>query len=273
MTWRCWSAAASDSAVLCVDLLRQFDRVWPIYVRFGLRWEGVELRAFATSSTRSRRRRRVYARSRSWTSRSPSLRRALEQRRPAGCSGVETPPTRPYICPGRTSCWRPSRRSGAGSASVETLAFGTLKGNPFPDSTAGASSTGSRRSSTGRWTAGSGSSVLTKGCPRSRSSPRRRAPAPPDHVVPQPGRQAPLRALQQVRGACSWRSGTPAGRSRRTIPRLPRLPRAGVMRRVGPSTTHTIARVRHVPSVSRDRILLRPPAPQLRGQVPPPPRA
>jgi 7-cyano-7-deazaguanine synthase len=32
-----------DSAVLAVDLLRRFDRVYPIYVRCGLRWEGIEL--------------------------------------------------------------------------------------------------------------------------------------------------------------------------------------------------------------------------------------
>jgi 7-cyano-7-deazaguanine synthase len=32
-----------DSAVLAVDLLGAFARVFPIYVRFGLRWEAVEL--------------------------------------------------------------------------------------------------------------------------------------------------------------------------------------------------------------------------------------
>lgn len=32
-----------ESAILCVDLLRQFRRVHPLYVRFGLRWEQVEL--------------------------------------------------------------------------------------------------------------------------------------------------------------------------------------------------------------------------------------
>ncbi|WP_435006395.1 7-cyano-7-deazaguanine synthase [Tundrisphaera lichenicola] len=32
-----------DSAVLCVHLLRTFGRVEPVYVRFGLRWESVEL--------------------------------------------------------------------------------------------------------------------------------------------------------------------------------------------------------------------------------------
>jgi 7-cyano-7-deazaguanine synthase len=32
-----------DSAILCVDLLREFTRVHPLYVRFGLRWEEVEL--------------------------------------------------------------------------------------------------------------------------------------------------------------------------------------------------------------------------------------
>src|SRR3954447_9958673 len=32
-----------ESAILCVDLLREFGRVHPLYVRFGLRWEEVEL--------------------------------------------------------------------------------------------------------------------------------------------------------------------------------------------------------------------------------------
>lgn len=32
-----------DSAILCVELTRRFDRVHPIYVRFGLRWESAEL--------------------------------------------------------------------------------------------------------------------------------------------------------------------------------------------------------------------------------------
>src|SRR3954469_19715059 len=32
-----------DSAVLCVDLVARGRRVFPLYVRFGLRWEQVEL--------------------------------------------------------------------------------------------------------------------------------------------------------------------------------------------------------------------------------------
>src|SRR5262249_32281363 len=34
-----------DSAILCVDLLRQFPRVVPIYIRSGLRWEDAEIAA------------------------------------------------------------------------------------------------------------------------------------------------------------------------------------------------------------------------------------
>src|SRR5262245_531525 len=34
-----------DSAVLCVDLLREYPRVFPLYIRCGLRWEDVELAA------------------------------------------------------------------------------------------------------------------------------------------------------------------------------------------------------------------------------------
>ena len=32
-----------DSAILCVDLLEEFNRVHPLYVRFGLRWEDFEV--------------------------------------------------------------------------------------------------------------------------------------------------------------------------------------------------------------------------------------
>ena len=42
-----------ESSVLCVDLLGEFDRVFPLHVRFGLRWEEVErthLRAFLNSA-------------------------------------------------------------------------------------------------------------------------------------------------------------------------------------------------------------------------------
>lgn len=46
-----WSAVAVlvsgglDSAILCVELLHEFPRVVPIYVRSGLRWEDAELAA------------------------------------------------------------------------------------------------------------------------------------------------------------------------------------------------------------------------------------
>jgi len=32
-----------DSAILCVELLKNYSRVAPLYIRSGLRWEGVEL--------------------------------------------------------------------------------------------------------------------------------------------------------------------------------------------------------------------------------------
>src|SRR3954463_9421296 len=37
------ASGGADSAILCVDLLQQYSRVHPLYVRFGLRWEDVEL--------------------------------------------------------------------------------------------------------------------------------------------------------------------------------------------------------------------------------------
>ena len=54
-----------DSAVLCVELLGDYARVHPLYIRCGLRWEEVELaaaRAFLgrgpASATRTARRAR-----------------------------------------------------------------------------------------------------------------------------------------------------------------------------------------------------------------------
>src|SRR4051794_24728928 len=44
-----------DSAILCHDLLREYDRVHPLYIRFGLRWEAIELsclRRFLKASAR-----------------------------------------------------------------------------------------------------------------------------------------------------------------------------------------------------------------------------
>ncbi len=124
-----------DSAVLCVDLLGEFARVHPIYVRFGLRWEGVEeswLRRFleAVSTTRAGLRpltvldepiAQVYGEH--WSNAGRS-----------GVPGAETDDDAVYL-PGRNVLLAAKAAVWCRLRGVETLAFGILKGNPFPDST------------------------------------------------------------------------------------------------------------------------------------------
>jgi 7-cyano-7-deazaguanine synthase len=126
-----------DSAVLCVDLLREFDRVFPIYMRFGLRWEGVELsclRDYLESVSKDR----------------PSLNPLTVLDEPVaqvygehwsnagrpGVPGSETEDNAVYL-PGRNVLLSAKAAVWCRLRGVETLAFGTLKGNPFPDSTPG----------------------------------------------------------------------------------------------------------------------------------------
>ena len=124
-----------DSAVLCVDLLREFRSVHPIYVRFGLRWEGVEerwLRRFLDAVTEAR----------------PTLHPLTVLDEPiaqvygehwsnagrSGVPGAETADDAVYL-PGRNVLLAAKAAVWCRLREVETLAFGILKGNPFPDST------------------------------------------------------------------------------------------------------------------------------------------
>jgi len=125
-------SGGADSAILCVDLLRDFDRVHPVYVRFGLRWEEEEL---------------------------ASLRRFLEMvNRPgigeltvleepiadvygghwsvAGTDvpGADTPDESVYL-PGRNLLLTAKVAVWCRLRGVEYLALGCLQSNPFPDST------------------------------------------------------------------------------------------------------------------------------------------
>ena len=124
-----------DSAVLCVDLLREYRSVYPIYVRFGLRWEGVEetwLRRFLDAVIAKRSTlhpltvldepiAQVYGEHWSNTGRS-------------GVPGAETADDAVYL-PGRNVLLAAKAAVWCRLREVETLAFGILKGNPFPDST------------------------------------------------------------------------------------------------------------------------------------------
>lgn len=123
-----------DSAILVHDLLREFRRVWPIYVRFGLRWEDVELaslRRFLDAAPRRGLGRlvvldepigEVYGKAH-WSKAGGGL-------VPDSASLDEAVflPGRNLLLLAKASVW--CRLRGVGS-----LAIGCLGSNPFPDST------------------------------------------------------------------------------------------------------------------------------------------
>ncbi|MGE3822300.1 MAG: 7-cyano-7-deazaguanine synthase [Isosphaeraceae bacterium] len=124
-----------DSAVLAVDLLGEFARVFPIHVRFGLRWEDAErthLLAFLEAASRDR----------------PGLMPLTVLEEPiaqvygdhwsnAGRPGVPdalTDDDAVYL-PGRNVLLAAKAAVWCRLRGIEALAFGILKGNPFPDGT------------------------------------------------------------------------------------------------------------------------------------------
>ncbi len=126
-----------DSAVMLVDLLERHARVFPIYVRFGLRWEAAELaclRAFLEEVGISR----------------PAIMPLTVLDEPItqvygdhwsnvarpGVPGAETEDSAVYL-PGRNLLLGVKSAVWCRLRGVETLAFGILAANPFPDGTAG----------------------------------------------------------------------------------------------------------------------------------------
>jgi 7-cyano-7-deazaguanine synthase len=124
-------SGGSDSAILCVDLLRSYRRAFPLYVRSGLRWEEVELahlRRFLGAAER------------------PGLAQLHVLEEPVAdlygehwstqgaVPGAETPDEAVYL-PGRNVLLAAKAAVWCRLRGIETLAFGTLRGNPFPDST------------------------------------------------------------------------------------------------------------------------------------------
>jgi 7-cyano-7-deazaguanine synthase len=126
-----------DSAVMLVDLLERYARVFPIYIRFGLRWETTELsalRAYLEEVGRSRPAimpltvldepiAQVYGDH--WSN----------DERP-GVPGAETDDSAVYL-PGRNLLLGVKAAVWCRLRTVETLALGILAANPFPDGTAG----------------------------------------------------------------------------------------------------------------------------------------
>jgi 7-cyano-7-deazaguanine synthase len=122
-----------DSAILCVDLLEQFARVQPIYVRFGLRWEANELaglRRFLDAVSR------------------PGLLPLHVLEEPVAdvygaahwSTGGEHVPDAgtdddAVYLPGRNLLLAAKAAVWCRLRGIEALAFGCLRANPFPDST------------------------------------------------------------------------------------------------------------------------------------------
>jgi 7-cyano-7-deazaguanine synthase len=121
-----------DSAILCVELLREFDRVVPLYIRGGLRWESAELESV----------RRYLA-----AVKTERLDELVVLEEPiadvygshwstdgALVPGARTADEAVYL-PGRNLLLSVKAAVWCRLRGVGTLALGSLGSNPFPDST------------------------------------------------------------------------------------------------------------------------------------------
>jgi 7-cyano-7-deazaguanine synthase len=121
-----------ESSILCVKLLEQFRRVTPIYVRFGLLWEGVELDYLRRYLAAIRR---------------PGLLPLTVLDEPiadvygdhwstgqGAVPGEETPDAAMELT-GRNLLLTTKAAVWCHLRGVEALALGCLASNPFPDST------------------------------------------------------------------------------------------------------------------------------------------
>ena len=123
-----------DSSILCVDLLRWHSQVHPIYVKFGLRWESVELNCLKEFLQAVRSQQYELA---------PLtvLEEPISQVYGAhwsnigepGVPGFETSDEAVYL-PGRNVLLATKAAVWCRVRNINTLAFGTLMENPFPDS-------------------------------------------------------------------------------------------------------------------------------------------
>jgi 7-cyano-7-deazaguanine synthase len=121
-----------DSAILCVEMLREFRRVVPLYIRSGLWWEGAELsslRLFLDAVkdvgleslvVLDEPIAQVYGAH--WSTSGASV------------PGSETPDEAVYL-PGRNLLLTVKAAVWCELRKIETLALGSLGSNPFPDST------------------------------------------------------------------------------------------------------------------------------------------
>jgi 7-cyano-7-deazaguanine synthase len=121
-----------DSAILCVDMLRDYRRVVPIYIRSGLRWEAAELSALRLFLDAVKHENLmslvvldepiadVYGAH--WSTSGASV------------PGAETSDEAVYL-PGRNILLTAKAAVWCRLRLIETLALGSLGSNPFPDST------------------------------------------------------------------------------------------------------------------------------------------
>jgi 7-cyano-7-deazaguanine synthase len=121
-----------DSCVLVADLLAQGERVHPLYVRFGLGWEATEedhLRRFLATLADDRLAPLV-------TLESPITGVYGGHWSVSGDAipDEDTPDEAVYL-PGRNLLLLAQPSVWCALHGVHTIALGTLKGNPFPDST------------------------------------------------------------------------------------------------------------------------------------------
>ncbi len=124
------TSGGADSAVLCVKLLESFQCVFPLYVRFGLRWEGAELehlRSFLESSRRQ-----------------GLMPLAVLEEPMASVYGTHWSTTGGYVpngdsadeavyLPGRNLMLISKASVWCALRSIGSLALGTLAANPFED--------------------------------------------------------------------------------------------------------------------------------------------
>jgi 7-cyano-7-deazaguanine synthase len=121
-----------DSAVLCVDLTREFSRVAPLYIRSGLRWEGAEIAALGRFLAQVGE---------------EALDDLVVLDEPTadvyglhwstsgnGVPDSETPDEAVYL-PGRNLLLTVKAAVWCRLRGISTLALGSLGSNPFPDST------------------------------------------------------------------------------------------------------------------------------------------
>jgi len=121
-----------DSAILCIDLLRDFSRVAPLYIRSGLRWEKAEISSLERFLDAVK---------------TEGLERLVALDEPiadvygthwsttgTGVPGSETPDEAVYL-PGRNLLLTVKAAVWCRLRDIETLALGCLGSNPFPDST------------------------------------------------------------------------------------------------------------------------------------------